>query len=97
MYETHVQELAIVINDKHNDKLVEVGMQALAALCKWDADSVPSDKRIEDRATQLALTGQPRQAKFAARYIAKNKTPGAAKKLVTVSWHWYCLTQGYLG
>lgn len=85
MYKTHVQELSIIINDKHNNKLVETGLQALAAVSKWDVESGPSDKKVVERAMQLAISGTPRQAKFAARFIAYSKDGGAAKKLIGVS------------
>lgn len=85
MYKSHVPELVIIIGDKKNDILVEVGLQGLAAVCKWDADCGPTDKRPVERAMHLALNGTPRQAKFATRFIAHCKDEKAAPKLLSVS------------
>jgi hypothetical protein len=38
-----------------------------------------------DRAIKMALEGSPRQAKFAARFVAYSKQKGAAAELVDVS------------
>lgn len=85
MYKSHVDQLVIAMNDKKNDTLVEVALQSLAALCKLDKDAGPKDKKVIERAAKLALTGTPRQAKFASRFIANSGDSEAATELVTVS------------
>lgn len=84
MYKSHTPELAIVINDKKNATLVEVALQALSAVCKWDPECAPSQKGVVERAKTLALTGTPRQAKFASRFAAYCKDAKAAPDLVEV-------------
>ncbi len=44
MYKTHVDELVIVMGDGKNERLAEVALQALAAVCKWNESCAPSDK-----------------------------------------------------
>lgn len=99
MYKSHVDQLVVAINDKKNDVLVEVALQALAALCKLDKDARPKDKKAIERAAKLALTGTPRQAKFASRFIANCQDVEAATELVTVgrSSHGLVLTAASLG
>ena len=46
MFESHVQELLIAMNDKKHDKLSEVSLQALAALSKADPNLVSGDKWV---------------------------------------------------
>jgi len=85
MYKSHVPVLVIVMNDKKNETLVEISLQALAAVCKWNTDCAPTQKGVLERARSLALSGTPRQAKFAARFLVHCKDPKAAKELVSVS------------
>ncbi|OCF45868.1 hypothetical protein I317_00356 [Kwoniella heveanensis CBS 569] len=82
MFKTHTSQLAIVIMDKKNEKLVEVGYQALAAVCKVHPDVAPNEHRPVERAITVALTGTSRQAKFAARFLARSKEPEACEELV---------------
>lgn len=43
MYKSHVDELVIIMDAK--DKMLsEVGLQALAAVCKWNSVTAPTDK-----------------------------------------------------
>lgn len=44
LYKPHVGELVKAIADEKNDMLVEVCLQALAAVAKWDDKLVPNDK-----------------------------------------------------
>jgi sister chromatid cohesion protein PDS5 len=44
LYKLHVGELAKAIADSKNPVLVEVGLQALSALAKWDPKLTPADK-----------------------------------------------------
>ncbi|WVF69779.1 hypothetical protein IAT40_004558 [Kwoniella sp. CBS 6097] len=82
MFKTHTNQLAIVVMDKKNDKLVEVAFQALAAVCKVYPEVAPNEHRPVERAITVALTGTPRQAKFAARFLARCKEPEACVELV---------------
>lgn len=86
MYKSHVDELVIIINDKRNDKLVEVGVQALAAVSKSNPGSGPTDKRPIERAIKVALSGTPRQAKFASRFISLCSDDTAPQRLVDALW-----------
>ncbi|XAO21334.1 hypothetical protein I312_100083 [Cryptococcus bacillisporus CA1280] len=73
MYKSHVQELVAAIADKKNGRLMEIGFQGLAAVCKVYPDLAPSDNRTIERATNVAQEGTPRQAKFATRFLARSK------------------------
>lgn len=86
MYKAHIDQLVIVINDKKNDKLIELGLQALAAVSKSNPGSGPKDKRTIERAMKLALTGTPRQAKFASRFISLCSDNTAPQRLVDSLW-----------
>lgn len=44
LYKPHVGELAKAIADEKNALLVEVSLQALAAVVKWDDKLAPQDK-----------------------------------------------------
>jgi sister-chromatid-cohesion protein PDS5 len=44
LYKPHVGELAKAIADEKNPTLVEVSLQALAAVVKWDDKLAPHDK-----------------------------------------------------
>ncbi|WWD21518.1 hypothetical protein CI109_106004 [Kwoniella shandongensis] len=82
MFKTHVSELVIVLSDKKNEKLVEVALQALAAVCKVFPEVTPSEHRTNDRVITIGLEGTPRQAKFAARFLARSKESEACSKLI---------------
>lgn len=84
MFHTHVATLSVSVLDKKNDKVVEIAMQGIAALTKWDKSAGPSDKKTLERAQKLAVSGTPRQAKFAARFIAYCSEELAATELVDV-------------
>ncbi|WOO80532.1 Sister chromatid cohesion protein pds5 [Vanrija pseudolonga] len=86
MYHTHVATLSVSLVDKKNDKVVEIAMQGIAALTKWDKSAGPSDKKTLERAQKLAVSGTPRQAKFAARFIAYCSEELAATELVDSIW-----------
>ncbi|TXT14456.1 uncharacterized protein COLE_00649 [Cutaneotrichosporon oleaginosum] len=86
MYKTHIDQLQIVINDRKNAKLVEIAIQALAAVTKWDPEAGPSDKKVIERAMTLALSGTPRQAKFASRFVSVCSDDNASKRLVDTLW-----------
>lgn len=44
MYEKHLPELLICIGQQKNERLVEVALQALASVCKYDQTLAPKDK-----------------------------------------------------
>lgn len=44
LYKPHVPELTKAIADEKNPRLVEVCLQALAAVVKWDEKLAPTDK-----------------------------------------------------
>ncbi|KAJ6484326.1 armadillo-type protein [Mycena vitilis] len=75
LYKSHIAELVKGVADEKHPRLVEVSLQALAAVSRWDEKVVPTDKRTLERIKRLALEGTFRQAKFAARFLAftKNK------------------------
>ncbi|OXM77000.1 sister chromatid cohesion protein PDS5 [Cryptococcus neoformans Bt63] len=73
MYKSHVQELVAAVADKKNGRLVEIGFQGLAAVCKVYPEIAPSDNRTIERAINVAQEGTPRQAKFATRFLARSR------------------------
>ncbi|ORY30387.1 armadillo-type protein [Naematelia encephala] len=73
MFKPHIAELVIVMGDKKNEKLSEVALQALAAVCKLDPEYAPDERKVVERAIKIGLEGSPRQAKFAARFVANSK------------------------
>ncbi|KAJ7096724.1 armadillo-type protein [Mycena belliarum] len=70
LYKSHVGELVKGVADEKHPLVVEVSLQALAALARWDEKVVAIDKRALERIKRLALEGTYRQAKFAARALA---------------------------
>ncbi|GMK53875.1 hypothetical protein CspeluHIS016_0104610 [Cutaneotrichosporon spelunceum] len=86
MYKDHIDELKIVLNDRRNNALVEVAIQALAAVTKWNPECGPTDKKVIERAMALALSGTPRQAKFASRFISVCSDGNAPQRLVDSLW-----------
>jgi len=44
MYEKHMPELLICMGQQKNEKLVEVALQALASVCKYDQALAPRDR-----------------------------------------------------
>ena len=44
LYKSHVGELTKAIADERNPKLVELSLQALAAVVQWDPKLAPTDK-----------------------------------------------------
>lgn len=44
MFKSHVPELVLIMGDKKNTVLSEAGLQALAAVSKWDKTAGPSDE-----------------------------------------------------
>ena len=44
MFKNHAAQLVIAIMDKRNETLVELGLQALGAVCKIYPDVSPTDK-----------------------------------------------------
>lgn len=101
MFVTHVPELLICMGQKKNEKLVEVSLQALAAVCRYDREVAPKDRQVKfqaisrstvanyirknvDKVIQIALSGTPRQAKFAARFLSVCGHEGAPAELVEV-------------
>ncbi|KAJ7695426.1 cohesin-associated protein Pds5 [Mycena rosella] len=70
LYKSHVGELVKGVADEKHPQVVEVSLQALAAVVRWDEKVVPTDKRTLERIRRLAVEGTFRQAKFAARFLA---------------------------
>lgn len=44
LYKPHITELTKAIADEKNPRLVEVSLQALAAVAEWDEKLAPTDK-----------------------------------------------------
>ncbi|WWD07643.1 hypothetical protein V865_005744 [Kwoniella europaea PYCC6329] len=82
MFKNYTGQLTVAMMDKKNDKLVELALQALSAVCKIYPEVAPAEHRPVERATTVALEGTQRQAKFAARFLARSKEPQACEKLV---------------
>ncbi|KAJ7432911.1 armadillo-type protein [Mycena galericulata] len=73
LYKSHIGELVKGVADEKHPLLVEMSLQALAAVVRWDEKVVPTDKRTLERIKRLAVEGSFRQAKFAARVLAFSK------------------------
>ncbi|WRT64749.1 uncharacterized protein IL334_001683 [Kwoniella shivajii] len=82
MFKSHTGQLVVSMMDKKNEKLVELSLQALASVCKIYPDVAPAEHRPVERAIAIALEGTPRQAKFAARFLARCKEPEACDDLI---------------
>ncbi|WVQ83257.1 hypothetical protein IAT38_005396 [Cryptococcus sp. DSM 104549] len=82
MYKTHVPELAILMGEKKNMRLVEVGVQGLSAVCKIFPEVAPTDRRVIERAVSIGLEGSPKAAKHAARFLAYSKAPEECYELI---------------
>ncbi|KAJ6486929.1 armadillo-type protein [Mycena sanguinolenta] len=76
LFKSHIGELVKGIADEKHPQVVELALQALTAVVKWDEKVVPAEKRTLERIKRLALEGSPRQAKFAARFLASSKNKG---------------------
>ncbi|KAF7350447.1 Sister chromatid cohesion protein pds5 [Mycena venus] len=87
LYKSHIGELVKGVADEKHPRLVEVALQALAAVVRWDGKVAPTDKRTLERIKRLALEGTHRQAKFAARFLAfsKNKATDCMEVVDTIS------------
>jgi len=46
MYEKHMPELLICVGQQKHEKLVEVALQGLASVCKYDQTLAPKDKWV---------------------------------------------------
>lgn len=44
MFKSHIPELMLVMADKKNERLSEAALQALAAVCKADPESAPTEE-----------------------------------------------------
>ncbi|EMD34698.1 hypothetical protein CERSUDRAFT_116889 [Gelatoporia subvermispora B] len=73
IHKSHVSELSKAVADERNARLVEVALQALAAVAGWDAKLAPSDKRTVERVMRYVRGSNARHAKFAARLLATLK------------------------
>ncbi|KAF8869879.1 armadillo-type protein, partial [Infundibulicybe gibba] len=73
LFKAHIGELAKAIADEKNALLVEVCLQALAGVVKWDGALAPTDKRTNERVARIVLQSNHRHAKFAARILAFSK------------------------
>ncbi|EJD05552.1 uncharacterized protein FOMMEDRAFT_132048 [Fomitiporia mediterranea MF3/22] len=70
VYRALVSELGKAIADDKNQTLVEVCLQALAAVSRYDPDITPNDRRTIDRLVGYVRGPSPKLAKFAARVLA---------------------------
>ncbi|KAF8223437.1 cohesin-associated protein Pds5 [Tricholoma matsutake] len=70
LYKPHIGELIKAIASERNETLVEIGLNALASVLKWDDKLAPTDRKTLERITRLALQSNKRHAKFAARVLA---------------------------
>ncbi|KDQ08190.1 hypothetical protein BOTBODRAFT_118968 [Botryobasidium botryosum FD-172 SS1] len=70
---SHIAEFTRGVLEDKSTALVEVCLQALAALSRWEPGLSPNDKRTVEKVMHFVYEGNPRQAKFAARIIAYNK------------------------
>ncbi|KAG2003330.1 cohesin-associated protein Pds5 [Coprinopsis cinerea AmutBmut pab1-1] len=83
VFKPHTAELAKALVDEKNIQLVEVALQALAGLVKWDESLATADRRTVERIEKFSLHTSWRLAKFAARYLCHSRTKEeAAKKLI---------------
>ncbi|KAJ7487778.1 armadillo-type protein [Mycena latifolia] len=73
LYKSHVGELVKGVADEKHPLVVELSLQALAAVARWDEKVVTIEKRALERIKRLACEGTFRQAKFAARFLAFSK------------------------
>ncbi|KAG2124196.1 armadillo-type protein [Suillus clintonianus] len=73
LYKPHISELTKAIADEKNPRLVEVGMQALAAVSRSDEALAVNDKRTLERVMRYVLGSNARVAKFAARILVASK------------------------
>ncbi|KAH7882429.1 armadillo-type protein [Phlebopus sp. FC_14] len=73
LYKPHVSELTKAIADEKNTLLVEIAMQALAAVVRSDESLAVLDRRTMERVVRFALGENSRVAKFAARLLASLK------------------------
>ncbi|KAI0938430.1 hypothetical protein AcW1_001836 [Taiwanofungus camphoratus] len=71
--QSHIGELSKAISDEKNTRLVEVCLQALAAVASWDNKLAPSDKRTIDRLMRFVMSQNHRSAKFSARLLTALK------------------------
>jgi hypothetical protein len=55
MFTRHIGELVVAMGDKR-EKLVEVALQALSAVCKVDPDAGPDDRLVDSSGTSNELT-----------------------------------------
>nr|XP_019008459.1 uncharacterized protein I206_07018 [Kwoniella pini CBS 10737]OCF47240.1 hypothetical protein I206_07018 [Kwoniella pini CBS 10737] len=83
LFKHHAAQLVVAMMDRKNDHLVELALQAMGAVCKIYPEVAPAEHRPIERAINIALEGTPRQAKFAARFLARSKEPDACESLVT--------------
>lgn len=68
-----------------NPELIEVAMRMLGNLVRAERDVNVGDKKVIEKMTKLALGGERKQAKFAARFLVlSNSTEGAARKVFEV-------------
>ncbi|TFK41636.1 armadillo-type protein [Crucibulum laeve] len=87
LYKLHISELTKGVADEKHPKLVEVSLQALAGVVRWDDKLAPTDKRTNERVVRLALQSDARHAKFAARFLAfsKNKEEACTEVIESIS------------
>ncbi|KAF8634850.1 hypothetical protein AX17_004098 [Amanita inopinata Kibby_2008] len=87
LFKSHISELCKGLADEKNKAVVEVCLQALSAVVRWDEKLAPSDARTNERVIRYALQSLPRQAKFAARLLAfsKNKEEACSEVVEKIS------------
>ncbi|KAI0075977.1 ARM repeat-containing protein [Panus rudis PR-1116 ss-1] len=73
LYKLHVGELAKGVADEKNSRLVEIALQAMAAVSSWDPKLAPADKKTIERLARYAQESDYRHAKFAVRVLTYTK------------------------
>ncbi|CAL1708691.1 unnamed protein product [Somion occarium] len=73
LYKLHIGELSKGISDEKNARLVEVCLQAMAAVSAWDEKLAPADKKTTERLMRFVMGSNHRHAKFSARLLALSK------------------------
>ncbi|KAJ7348654.1 hypothetical protein DFH08DRAFT_960035 [Mycena albidolilacea] len=73
LYRTPIGELVKGVADEKHPKIVEVALQALAAVVRLDKKSRATSARTLEQIKRIALKRSHRQAKFAARLLAFSK------------------------
>ncbi|KAF8624977.1 hypothetical protein AX15_005612 [Amanita polypyramis BW_CC] len=87
LYKSHISELGKGLAEEKNGVMVEVCLQALSAVARFDENLAPNDSRTTERVIRYALQTDARRAKFAARFLAfsRNKENSCAEVVEEIS------------